>query len=343
MASETPNSQTKNGNEENNEMINLEFDEVLHLLSKRAVLGRGIPDKYDGPPWRLPSDIPKYEEINRLLQHSMMAQSASIPDSEEFQQFVLSNSSLAVAALLRQYLSVIQVSSDITFGVLLWEQAARSGSDDFEGTPHVWLNIAGNPIDNNHVAFPANADNTEYFYECKRLNAYSQEDPLNTSLRLYLGSDDDEMSREIVRHNLRVLHTFSSPGHVTKYLAVCLKHAELNPGVKMYHMLMVNWVRHTWGKEVEDIEKTMAVKCWACSKVAPDPNKLKTCTDCKVARYCNRECQRQEWRVHKLLHKELDHTKEVLEKNEREELEEDELIQREKDGLRFDPKNIPTR
>ena len=28
---------------------NLDFHEVLHLLSKKAVLGRGIPEKYDIP------------------------------------------------------------------------------------------------------------------------------------------------------------------------------------------------------------------------------------------------------------------------------------------------------
>ena len=70
---------------------NLDFTEVLHLLSKKAVLGRGIPEKYDIPPWRLPDTQAHYVEINRLLQHSMMAQSAHIPKSGDFQDFVLSN------------------------------------------------------------------------------------------------------------------------------------------------------------------------------------------------------------------------------------------------------------
>ena len=93
--------------------------------------------------------------------------------------------SLAVAGLLQHYLSILSVSADIVFGVLLWDEAARSGPDDYEGTPHVWLNIDNLPVDNTHVAFPANADNLEYFYECKQLNAYSAEDPLKTSLKLF--------------------------------------------------------------------------------------------------------------------------------------------------------------
>ena len=35
---------------------------------------------------------------------------------------------------------------------------------------------------------------------------------------------------------------YSQTAHVAKYLAVSLKFAELNPGVKMYHILMqVGW------------------------------------------------------------------------------------------------------
>ena len=85
-----------------------------------------------------------------------------------------------MSGLLRHYLSVLGVSADIVFGVLLWDESARSGADDYEGTPHVWLSIAGLPVDNNHVAFPTSADNVEYFYECKKLNAYAAEDPLKT-------------------------------------------------------------------------------------------------------------------------------------------------------------------
>ena len=70
---------------------NLTFSEVLHLLSKKAVLGRGIPEKYDIPPWRLPHTQQHSNQINNLVQHSMMAQAAQIPNSGDFADFVLSN------------------------------------------------------------------------------------------------------------------------------------------------------------------------------------------------------------------------------------------------------------
>ena len=65
-----------------------------------------------------------------------------------------------------------------------------------------------------------------------------------------------------------------------------------------------------------DIEADMSKKCWACDQVSHDPASLKTCTECKVAKYCNRDCQRQEWKIHKLLHKEIEHAKSILSKDE---------------------------
>ena len=45
---------------------NLTFSEVLHLLSKKAVLGPGIPPKYDIPPWRLPQTE---QHSNQIILH----------------------------------------------------------------------------------------------------------------------------------------------------------------------------------------------------------------------------------------------------------------------------------
>ena len=50
--------------------------------------------------------------------------------------------------------------------------------------------------------------------------------------------EEDEESHEVVRHNLRIMKIYSENDNIRKYLALCLKHAELNPGVKMYHILM---------------------------------------------------------------------------------------------------------
>ena len=78
--------------EEERDKVGLTFTEVLHLLSKRAVPGPGIPPKYSAPPWRLPDSYPHCQTVNSLLETSIMAQAANVPNTEnDFQEFILSN------------------------------------------------------------------------------------------------------------------------------------------------------------------------------------------------------------------------------------------------------------
>ena len=77
---------------EDRSKVNLEFSEVLHLLSRQAVLGPGLPAKYDSPPWRLALPQTSSDLVNRLLDMSMKVQAAHIPNTDnDFQEFVLSN------------------------------------------------------------------------------------------------------------------------------------------------------------------------------------------------------------------------------------------------------------
>jgi len=311
----------------------LDFSEVLFLLSRKLVPGRGVPNKYDHPPWRLPSNHQNAGVINTMLEYSMKIQSGHIPKSDEFSEFILSNSSLAVAGLLQYYLSLLQIKSEIVFGILEWDEQARSGPEDFEGTPHIWLSLEGVPIDNAHVAFPPSADNVEYFFECKKMNSYLPQNPVTSKMRLFLGQEEDLESREVLRHNLRVLQTYSESAHVGKYLAVSLANPELNPGFKLYHILMGDFMKNNFSVDTSSLQTKQSVECWWCRKVSTDPEALKTCTVCKVAKYCGRDCQRQEWKVHKLLHQELDHTRRLLKDNEDEEREREQSEAEEKEKV----------
>jgi len=196
----------------------LTFDEVLHLLTRKAVMGKGIPEAYSEPPWRVPPTLTHQAEVNQLLEQSMCAQAATVPGSDDFCDFVLSNSSLAVASLLRHYLSIIGVDSRIVFGVLLWDESARESAFDYEGAPHVWLEVEGLPVDNVHVSFPASAEAQDHFWDCKQLESYCAEDPLRSTRKLFLGLEEQAEDREIVKHNLKMLQTFSQPQHTFKYL-----------------------------------------------------------------------------------------------------------------------------
>ena len=57
-----------------------------------------------------------------------------------------------------------------------------------------------------------------------------------------------------------------------------------------------------------DVTEVMAKKCWTCSAIESEGARLKGCALCKErglvpAIYCSSECQRSDWKLHKVRHK----------------------------------------
>ena len=84
----------------------LSINEILFLLKKRVQPGREVPSQFDFPPWRLPKDTTSSASsvINQILSESTKIQSSTVPKSGDFDDFILSNSSMAVAGLMKNYL-----------------------------------------------------------------------------------------------------------------------------------------------------------------------------------------------------------------------------------------------
>ena len=303
----------------------LPFSKVLELLMNKVESGRPIPTGQTLPPWRIPSAsiCEEWTKINMILAKSMEIQSSRVPGSEDFDSFIISNSCLAIAGLLKYYIESLNLADNlkVVFGVLLWDANARDGPDDYEGTPHVWLDIKDCPIDNTYVALPEESElHLEYFYNAKKANYYVKTDPLTTKLNLYVGSKE---TIDTTRHNLKVFRTYVTDDDtkgdmVEKYLVFALECIGLNPSVKMYDLLMRKYLKGEFGVEVQDLVVKWAKKCWFCPSIqdvaaaAPKVEDLKTCTECKMAKYCGKECQKADWKAHKLLHKELILTQQVL-------------------------------
>ena len=209
----------------------------------------------------------------------------------------------------RSYLTAAipdEIGVSVTHGVLLWDPDSRQSEFDFEGAPHVWLTVAGRPIDNAHVEIPDRSF-AELAYRAKREELYlAEEDPFTSGRRLYLGQEDSLVD-ETVKHNLRVFREYGNDANVEKYVVFALHTAELNPSVMMYHILMRDLLRERLGVEAEDLESKWAARCWKCGKGQAGQDgasSLKTCTTCSRARYCGKVCQEEDWKAHKLLHKE---------------------------------------
>ena len=176
------------------------------------------------------------------------------------------------------------------------------------------MDIQDCPIDNTHVALPPEASemHLEYFYKAKKANYYLKTDPITTHLKLYLGLEE---AVDTTRHNLKVFRTFITNDTddqklIEKYLVFALECIGLNPSVKMYDLAMRNFLKSEFQVEVEDLVSKWAQKCWTCFKEGG--NELLKCTECKLAKYCGKQCQKSDWKAHKLLHKELELTQQVL-------------------------------
>ena len=134
----------------------LRFSEMLSVYVSNVVLGRGIPDQFDAPPWRLPlSAHPKADLINTILDHSMTVQSSTVdrtvPNSKDFEEFILTNAQLVVSGLIRSYLHSVldgkdkdMLAMEVTFGVLMLDPRATTASgDEHRGRPFLWLQVNG--------------------------------------------------------------------------------------------------------------------------------------------------------------------------------------------------------
>ena len=45
-------------------------------------------------------------------------------------------------------------------------------------------------------------------------------------------------------------------------------------------------------------------QCWQCKRTESEVSRLMICIECKVAKYCCKQCQRDDWKMsHKLIHK----------------------------------------
>lgn len=128
----------------------MSISQLLVMLKDQVVPGRGIPEQLDSPPWRIPSDAhPKSDLINAILDKSMECQSATVPKSDEFAEFIVSNASMAVCGLVRSYLHSVLGGegkddlSKVTAGIFLWDPTARESATDYEGSPYLWLDVLG--------------------------------------------------------------------------------------------------------------------------------------------------------------------------------------------------------
>ena len=74
------------------------------------------------------------------------------------------------------------------------------------------------------------------------------------------------------------------------------------PRLNLYDINMRKFIALKYGLQIPSLTQKWSKLCWHCFA---SKEELKKCTKCLVAQYCGKDCQRNDWKIHKVLHDEL--------------------------------------
>merc|ERR1711884_266077 len=100
-------------------------------------------------PWRVSNNVNKADIINKLLEHSLVVQSSTVPDEVTSQDlrrhFIMSNNCINISILLDYFLAHLGVASKVYCGAL------KAPGDDSNALMHVFLKVEEEVVDNTYV------------------------------------------------------------------------------------------------------------------------------------------------------------------------------------------------
>ena len=70
-------------------------------------------------------------------------------------------------------------------------------------------------------------------------------------------------------------------------------------GFIMHDTKMRKFIKEKYGVEIESLAKKWSKLCWNCFAAAEN---LKKCSKCRIARYCGKDCQAQDWKKVHMIH-----------------------------------------
>lgn len=138
-------------------------------------------------------------------------------------------------------------------------------------------------------------DNGLHYMYYNRRNQYSLENPFQSKNRI---AGIETVPLPLEREKYQIWQHYSTNDNVEKNVVMDMH--QIPGGALPYQELMRDYMKKTFRVQPEDLRMKWKKLCWNCFKT--EEGELKTCSVCKVAKYCNKDCQAKDWRYHKLLH-----------------------------------------
>ena len=212
-------------------------------------------------PFGIPVQSPHSTKLAWILEKSLNIQA----------KHMVSNACLQVSIFLQRWIKAIGINSQMIYGIHHYDM----------NIPHVWLEVDGYIVDNTYLK-DAEMDD---FILMKKGGKYKRWHEVEGDL--FLG-DEYTRSLRIPDHNVSFFKWGFS--NVEKLLAMSYNSDPLS----QYFRELESEIELEYEVYVPEITNR---SCWHCGK---NGDGLKKCTRCKVALYCGRNCQRQDWRaIHK--------------------------------------------
>ena len=213
-------------------------------------------------PFGIPVQNPHSTKLAWILEKSLYIQA----------KHMVSNACLQVSIFLQRWIKAVGINSQMIYGI---HQGAMN-------IPHVWLEVDGYIVDNTYLK---DVELDDFILlkkggEYKRWHEVEGED-------LFLG-DEYTRSLRIPDHNVSFFKWGIS--NVEKLLAMSYNSDPLSH----YFRELESEIELEYEVSVPEIANR---SCWYCGKRGDG---LKKCAKCKVALYCDKDCQRNNWKtIHK--------------------------------------------
>ena len=233
----------------------------------------------------LPKTEVNVEMINEILVKSWETQGSVCPLSAQPNQVLVTNMCFHINSLLTYYFKCLNVAENMKRVVGLAELI------DQIWLVHSFLKVGDHIIDNTFCEKRINRMQEQpSFFRQELSREYCDVDPADPEYTV------DPENSQVGLKNERLVKGKDEKAEQSIVMGLGHRGAV---HFYLYDINMRKFIKEKYGVEIENLANKWIKLCWNCFATAEE---LKMCSKCMVARYCGKNCQVQDWKVHKILH-----------------------------------------